>query len=224
MIASEKNVLRSVQSVFVSSSGLMEKTSKTVTNCKLVLNAFCPDSVPFKTSVEEKAPFVFGYVGSMGDWFDWAVVKRLAGEIGNNKVHLIGPLLKSPPQNLPANIEIFPACSHDKLFEYLKTFNVGLIPFKKNSLTRCVDPIKFYEYYAIGLPVLTTDFGEMSLRKGLPGIYFIEDNCQINQIVEKSMQHVYDLGQIIKWRNKNTWQNRFESVGIFDDFFVQSRG
>ncbi len=49
-------------------------------------------------------------------------------------------------------------------------FDVGLIPFKQNALTAAVDPIKYYEYRALALPVISTDFGEMHERGDLPGL------------------------------------------------------
>ena len=92
---------------------------------------------------------------------------------------------------------------------------MGLIPFKKNLLTRCVDPIKFYEYYATGLPVLTTDFGEMSLRKKMLGVYFLDDINRIDLVANMSTRYEPDRDQIVKWRDENTWQKRFRRAGIF---------
>ena len=39
---------------------------------------------------------------------------------------------------------------------YCKAFDVGLIPFALNELTRNVNPIKLREYLSAGLPVVST--------------------------------------------------------------------
>ena len=47
-------------------------------------------------------------------------------------------------------------------------FNVGLIPFRLNQLTRGVNPNKLYEYLAAGIPVVSTRFSEEVL--GYPDV------------------------------------------------------
>ena len=44
---------------------------------------------------------------------------------------------------------------------YCRHFDVGLIPFKVNDLTRSVNPIKLREYLAAGLPVVSTPMPEV---------------------------------------------------------------
>jgi glycosyltransferase involved in cell wall biosynthesis len=49
---------------------------------------------------------------------------------------------------------------------YCKSFDVGLIPFKLNDLTRAVNPIKLREYLAAGLPVVSTPLPEVLACNG----------------------------------------------------------
>jgi hypothetical protein len=44
---------------------------------------------------------------------------------------------------------------------YAKVFDVGLIPFRLNELTRAVNPIKLREYMSAGLPVVSTALPEV---------------------------------------------------------------
>src|SRR6185295_2677914 len=105
-----------------------------------------------------------GYVGCVASWFDWPLVIRLARTLRDGAVHVVGPRYVSPPRPLPSNVKLFPACSHADAVDHIRRFSVGLIPFKRNRLTAAVDPIKYYGYRAMGLPVLTTSFGEMAER------------------------------------------------------------
>jgi hypothetical protein len=41
---------------------------------------------------------------------------------------------------------------------YLRHFDAGLIPFRRNELTASVNPVKLYEYCAAGVPAVATDF------------------------------------------------------------------
>jgi glycosyltransferase involved in cell wall biosynthesis len=50
---------------------------------------------------------------------------------------------------------------YDALPEYSAGFDVGIIPFVVNELTRSVNPIKLLEYLACGLGVVSTDMPEV---------------------------------------------------------------
>jgi len=58
-------------------------------------------------------------------------------------MHFLGP---KPYEQLPA---------------YCRQFDVGLIPFVVNELTRAVNPIKLREYLAAGLPVVSAPLPEV---------------------------------------------------------------
>ena len=53
---------------------------------------------------------------------------------------------------------------------YCRQFDVGLIPFKVNELTRAVNPIKLREYLAAGLPVVSTPLPEVRLYERLANL------------------------------------------------------
>lgn len=53
----------------------------------------------------------------------------------------------------------------------MRSFKVGLIPFKVGRLTEGVDAIKYYEYRALGLPVVGTPFGELQHKTSDPGLF-----------------------------------------------------
>src|SRR5262249_8976758 len=44
---------------------------------------------------------------------------------------------------------------------YCKAFDVGIIPFRTNELTRHVNPIKLREYLSAGLPVVASGLPEL---------------------------------------------------------------
>jgi len=59
---------------------------------------------------------------------------------------------------------------YDRLPILASQFDVAIIPFKISLLTDCVSPIKFFEYAALGLPVVTTPFFEIQQYQGEPFI------------------------------------------------------
>jgi teichuronic acid biosynthesis glycosyltransferase TuaH len=171
---SSKNISRNFNAIisrvnrcFFSSNNLMNKYGGLCDSSHLILNA-CDQEFYQRCLMMQKDKCrdhrVFGYVGSIAQWFDWDVIIKLALDNPQDKVILIGPNYEVSIPNLPANIELKKAVSHDKIPEIMSSFDFGLIPFKINELTQSVDPVKYYEYVACGLTVISTHFGEMTLR------------------------------------------------------------
>ena len=158
----EKKVASTVNTVICTSHSLQEKFSK-FNNVELCLNACTSDFVTelHREKIESGKSIVFGYVGTIASWFDWRWVIELAELNPSSKIRLIGPLKTLKPVNLPKNITIEKAISHDEVPIVLSQIDVGLIPFQVNDITKYVDPIKFYEYSAKKIPLLSTQFGEM---------------------------------------------------------------
>ena len=89
-------------------------------------------------------------------------------------------------------------------------FAVGLIPFKRNDLTRFVDPIKYYEYRALGLPVVSSAFGEMTNRRDTPGVFLSENTADIPWLMEQALAFREPLDDTLLFREANSWTKRFE--------------
>jgi teichuronic acid biosynthesis glycosyltransferase TuaH len=137
---------------------------------------------------------VFGYIGSLAKWFDWNAVIKLAKLYPSYEVKLIGPTFGKIPKNLPINIVMFPSIEHSLVSDELLTFDYGLIPFKVNELTDSVDPVKYYEYCAANLIVVSSRFGEMRNR--------IDEGYAID--IEK-----FDIGMRVDTQEAITWRQRF---------------
>lgn len=150
-----------------SSHGLLDKYSEMARESLLILNAcdegFLINCKKIKNKDEGRYK-VYGYVGSIASWFDWDAVIKLASDNPNDKLILVGPNYSMLPSTIPSNIEIRAAIAHKDIPALMSTFDYGLIPFKVNELTDCVDPVKYYEYSAYGLKIISTHFGEMKYR------------------------------------------------------------
>lgn len=162
-----RRILLEVDFCIYSSTNLCKKYSLKKTNSMLVLNA-CDDDFLLKVkSMRKKQPtnnLVFGYVGTVANWFDWDAILKLSSQYPDAEIQIVGPRYSSPSISLPKNIKILPAIDHSSIPEVISGFDYGLIPFKKNELTDSVDPVKYYEYLANDIPVITTSFGQMESR------------------------------------------------------------
>ncbi len=157
---------------------------------------------------------ILGYVGCIGPWFDWPLVIRLARSMPEARLELVGPCVVKPPERLPPNVRLSPACSHAEAAERMARFSAGLIPFVNTALTAGVDPVKYYEYRAAGLPVLSTSFGEMALRGREEGVYFLDQAADPAAVVRAALAQRLDAAETARFRRENNWRCRFQGSGL----------
>lgn len=211
----EKLLLDNVDTVLTSSTALFARLKSRHQTVLMALNACDLSSLPLASEciATDNSPII-GYVGTIAAWFDWPLVVSLANAVQDVSIRLIGPLYSSPPPNLPSNVQLLPACSHSAAMNAMRQFGVGLIPFRGNELTASVDPIKYYEYRALGLPVLSTPFGEMGHRRSERGVYILDETTDLAQAVALAFAGKSTREQIDRFREGNSWQSRFDASGL----------
>ena len=212
----ERAVVAQVSNILVSSTALAGKFDSHRSKVFMALNACATEILPGEQLNSPSAVHpVLGYVGTIGLWFDWPLVVALANANPMTQIRLIGPVHSLPPAGLPTNIELLPACDHATALLAMRNFSVGLIPFKLTDLTASVDPIKYYEYRALGLPVVSTCFGEMILRKKQSGVFLVGDQSILASVVEQALAYESNKNEIQHFRNENSWGARFDACGLF---------
>ncbi len=215
MMRRENQLARNVGVVMASSTAIQRHWNVIRTDVMLVRNGLDSNLLADfvrKPLVEGKK--VLGYLGTIASWFDWNWVVELAKLRPLDVVRLIGPMYSSVPPHLPKNIEILPACSHQEAVAAMKLFDVGLIPFVQNSLTASVDPIKYYEYRALGVPVISTEFGEMKFRNGEEGTFLSQGLQDISTLIKQALNFKATEKAIQQFRSCNSWEFRFSGANI----------
>lgn len=212
-----KKMIAKVDACSFSSHALLHKYGSLAKVRHLILNACADDffqacQINKPENEKERTIFTYGYIGSIASWFDWDCVINLARENPKDKVVLVGPNYSYVPANIPENIIMKPAVKHDEIPMILSTFDYGIIPFRVNSLTECVDPVKYYEYCACRLKVLTTPFGEMKRRLSNGNVYSFtnyKNNHPLN--FEKIYTWSERFAPLFLYINENTKNNYLNS-------------
>lgn len=211
----EIQLVQRVNIVWASSTELKQKFSKVHAQVRLLSNGLDASVLALaESAAKDGRKTVFGYVGTIADWFDWDILIALAQAQTDNIIRLIGPVFHPVPPDLPNNVELLPGCNHEQALKFMRDFDVGLIPFKVNDLTDSVDPIKYYEYKALGLPIISTDFGEMRFRASDNGVFVCKSIKDARQVTESAINFRQDQASAVQFAMQNTWEVRFNGGGI----------
>ncbi|MER3398801.1 MAG: hypothetical protein C4316_09820, partial [Chloroflexota bacterium] len=114
---------------------------------------------------------VVGYSGALARWVDYDLLAEVARRLTEATFVLIGcdydgSLLRSGILGLE-NVVWLGMKPYEKLVDYIRWFDVGIIPFKLNNITEACSPIKLWEYLAAGKPVVSTD---LPMCRGIEGV------------------------------------------------------
>jgi len=107
---------------------------------------------------------VVGYIGAIEEWFDSDAVRQAALALPDKQFVLYGKAENATALNklqLP-NVKFMGEVEFADIPRVLAKFDVGLIPFLVNDLTLSTNPIKIYEYFAFGIPVVSTALPEVT--------------------------------------------------------------
>ncbi|MFM2151756.1 MAG: hypothetical protein RL199_191 [Pseudomonadota bacterium] len=136
---------------------------------------FRPDVAPAALE-RSTAARVFGFVGLLADWVDLAFVERLARARPSDLVVLVGPRQAAMNDTVDRlarlpNVRVIGPVPYAAVAGWVQAFDVCLLPFARDRLTAAVNPIKLYEYFALGKPVLASGIPEVARYGDLVALY-----------------------------------------------------
>ena len=108
------------------------------------------------------------YTGALWEWFDFPLLAAVAEKMKDATFLLVG-FNKKPLPPLPPNVRFLGPRKQTELPGYYAHCDVGLIPFREDELSLHVNPLKFYEYMAGGLPCVSVPMTPIRGYEG-PGV------------------------------------------------------
>jgi glycosyltransferase involved in cell wall biosynthesis len=214
--AEEVRLLRAVDVVFASSPQLVEHCRPHNPNVHLVRNGvdLANFSGSFPSLPDASPSLVLGYMGYIGPWMDVDLLIALARAYPQATLSLVGPVrtdLKGL-DSLP-NVRLWGERPYQEMGRFVQSFDVCLIPFAINALTEAVNPVKLYEYLALGKPVVSTALPE--LRHYDDVSYVAEDHAGFLEAVARALAEGDNPALANRRRacaEANRWEQRADEV------------
>ena len=120
------------------------------------------DAVPdaIRDFVASDKPIV-GYFGAIAPWIWLELITSVAKLLPEVNFVIIGPayhpLHLPDASELPSNLRFLGGVPAADLVLYARHWSAGIIPFRHGDIARTTSPLKLFEYFALGLPVVATD-------------------------------------------------------------------
>ncbi|HEX5827121.1 MAG TPA: glycosyltransferase family 1 protein [Candidatus Limnocylindrales bacterium] len=104
-----------------------------------------------------------GWFGVIDERFDMPLVEALADRRPDWQLVMLGPVVKIDEAAIPRrpNLHWLGQKAYDELPDYLRGWDVAVMPFARNDATRFISPTKTPEYLAAGRPVVSTSITDV---------------------------------------------------------------
>lgn len=157
---------------------------------------------------------IVGYFGALADWIDLDLVAQVAKLRPRYSFVLIGQVFGRDVSELEAlpNVFLLGNKNYADIPAYLYNFDACTIPFTLNQVTKATDPVKLYEYFSLGKPVLATDMAELSQCGDL--LYIARGVADFAQKLDVALAETDDglRARRVAFAAANTWAARVSSI------------
>lgn len=184
-----------------------------------VPNAACPESLQKQPKAADFPNFkqkTIGYYGAIAEWFDFELLEKTCLELPECQILLIGPCRQGYPEfrklnNLLKkyeNLFYLGLKPYEELAQYAHYFDVAIIPFLENEITKNCSPVKLFEYMNMHKPIVTTEMPECRYyQAALVAHNHGEFIDLINKALKLTPQEEY-FTIMKKEARENTWNTR----------------
>jgi len=156
---------------------------------------------------------VIGYYGAISHWFDFDMIEYLSSRFPCHDIVLIGDLVAGAERlKRLKNVKLLGRKPYSELPEYLKTFDVCLIPFDASiNLIKATNPVKVYEYLSAGKKVVATEIPELEPFRSRY-VYLANAPKQFGDCVELCLNGTDSLASAedcMAFAKENDWDSRY---------------
>ncbi|MGE1111798.1 glycosyltransferase [Priestia megaterium] len=155
------------------------------------------------------------YVGAIEEWFDYELINKSASILKEYAFVIIGNTNDKIKEVFKENENIYllGKKNHNEIPSYLVHADVGIMPFVDNKLTNSIHPLKLYEYFAAGLPVVSRKLEEVNHMNSPAQLY--ENQHEFVGMLKELVEEKTNKEELSAYAESNTWNNRYKQLKQF---------
>lgn len=150
----------------------------------------------------------FGYIGTIGEWFDTAVIEKLLELDPQYEIFLAGRNYLKPMAD--KRVHDLGVRKNSELAAVIQSFDICLYNFKQTSLLDTVNPVKIYEYLSLNKPVLAVKSKETSQLQQYLTLYSSVDELAAQ--IPKAKRPFSSPAQHRRFLEENCWESRVRAM------------
>jgi len=218
---------KKVDKIFVTSKNIINKLKKYNSNISYFGNV-CDyehfskslsthiDDIPQDIKCISKP--IIGFIGSISEYkLNYKLIYDVAKSLKEINFVFIGPTDDSLNhsnlnrlKNLK-NVYLLGFRKYKDLPSYCAFFDVAWLPLIHNNYTKSMFPMKFFEYLAAGLPIVSTNLE--SLKEFRKFVYMSDDLSKIKVSIKEALKNKnYNLTNRLSLARENTYQKRTKKM------------
>lgn len=200
---SNKNVILSTNGVEYNHFANIKKDAKISKECQELVKNGRP---------------IIGYYGALATWFDYDLLKALAKQRPDLDIVLFGikydnSFDESKIEEIE-NIHYLGKVDYFELPQYANIFDVCIIPFLINDITEATNPIKVFEYMALGKPIVTTAMDECKKYKS---VFIANNKKEFIKLIDNALNlnkkiDIEYFKTLKKEALENTWESKAKPI------------
>jgi teichuronic acid biosynthesis glycosyltransferase TuaH len=154
-----------------------------------------------------------GYIGSVEYRSDFELIKKIATYHKDKMLFFVGPVYGKEHTEAGLdkmdNVVFIGPKKVEELPAFLQYFDCVIVPFKKNTLTKSIYPLKVNEYLAAGKPIIATHFSE-DIYSFKDVVYVAEDDDEFLTLIDKAIaeNNQERIDKRMEVAQQNTWVSR----------------
>jgi len=218
LLQTEEEVIQSSDYVLVASKILLEELKNRFRNKEFI---YCPNGVDLSNFVRNQynkpkeyrliSNRIALYIGAISEWFDRELLVNIARQCPEVTFVIIGidrlGKMKNPIGN---NVIYLGPKKHSEIANYIYYCDCGIIPFDNSKLVQSISPIKMYEFFSLGKPVISRAWEELKL---LDSPCLLANNVsEFVELLKDRNTFSTDSAKLIRYAKENTWNMRFSYI------------
>lgn len=222
----EKQLIKRADVIFTTSTNLLNKVKRDNSNSYFIPNAANTNlfQKAFENDLEappdlDKIPKpIIGYVGVFRDWIDFDLLEFIFKKHKDKSFVFIGNWHKNV-KNIVIKFKKYPNVfflgwkRYEDIPQYVKFFDIAIIPNKMNQFNRNVIPLKLYEYMAAGKKILITNTSNDLNKYYSDYIEIADTNEEFSEKIDLILNDIsFDDHKIFEFGRKQSWSNRVDEM------------